>query len=244
MNFKKIRNISLWMLLIAFFPVVFAFVSKGKSEVVCSHVLVEVKDSVNAQFVTSTQIRSVLLNKYPRLLGGEVENINCEEIETFLKKHDAINECEAYCTVGGNLNVFIGQRKPLLRVFSGYDSYYIDEEGEKMPLSNQFAAHTLVLSGHVNTLDSLNEIIEFARFIEGDPFWNSQIEQIYVENNGEFSLAPRVGDQIVYLGSLENYAVKMRNLYAFYTHGLHPREWNNYREINLKYKDQIICTKK
>ena len=112
-----------------------------------------------------------------------------------------------------------------------------------MTLFDQYASHTLVLSGHVNKLDSLNEVVEFARFINDNPFWNAQIEQIYVEQNGEFSLAPRVGDQIVYLGSLENYSTKMRNLYALYTDGLHPREWNNYKEISLKYEGQIICTK-
>ncbi len=243
MKIKKIKNIILWVLLLAFFPVVFSFISQGKSKVVCSQVQVVVRDSANYQFVTSEQIRSVLLNKYPRLLGGAIEDIDCEEIETFLGKHEAINECEAYYTIGGNLNVFIGQKKPLLRVFSGYDSFYLDENGNKMTLFDQYASHTLVLSGHVNKLDSLNEVVEFARFINDNPFWNAQIEQIYVEQNGEFSLAPRVGDQIVYLGSLENYSIKMRNLYALYTDGLHPREWNNYKEISLKYEGQIICTK-
>ncbi len=231
-------------MLLAYFPIVFAFISAEKSKVVCSDVHVVVKDSIASQFVSSGQIKNVLLNKYPALLGNSLQQVNCEEIELFLKKHEAIKECEAYYTVGGRLNILIGQRQPLLRVFSGYTSYYIDEDGFKMPLFRQHAAHVLILSGHVNKLDSLNEVIDLARFIKAEPFWNAQIEQIYVEANGEFSLAPRVGEQIIYLGSLNNYLVKMRNLYALYTKGLHPRELNNYKEINLKYEGQIICTKK
>lgn len=231
-------------MLLAYFPIVFAFISAEKSKVVCADIHVVVKDSIASQFVTSGQIKKVLLNKYPKLLGNSLQQINCEEIELFLKKHEAIKKCEAYYTVGGRLNIFIGQRQPLLRIFSGYTSYYIDEEGFKMPLFKQHAAHVLVLSGHVNKLDSLNEVIDLARFIKADSFWNAQIEQIYVEANGEFSLAPRVGEQIIYLGSLNNYLVKMRNLYALYTKGLNPRELNNYKEINLKYEGQIICTKK
>ncbi len=241
---KKVKSIIQWVLVLAYFPVVLAFVAKGRSEVVCSDLEIVIKDSVNAQFVTSDQVKTFLLNKYPKLLGSPISDINCEEIEVFFNKHEAINKCEAYSTIGGYLNIHIEQRKPLLRVFSGYQSFYIDEAGNKMPLFEQFAAHVLILSGHVNKLDSLNQIIEFARFITDDPFWNSQIEQIYVENNGEFSLAPRVGDQIIMLGSLQNYSEKMRNLHALYTNGLHPREWNNYKEINLKYEGQIICTKK
>jgi cell division protein FtsQ len=241
---NKVKSITQWIFVLIYFPIVFAFVSKGKSEVVCAGIHVEVQDSISAQFVTSEQIKDVLQKKYPKLLGFPLENVNCEEIELFLKKHQAIKQCEAYYTIGGRLNVFIGQRKPLLRVFSGYTSYYIDEEGEKMPLFDQFAAHTMVLSGHVNQLDSLDEVIEFAKFIKADEFWNAQIEQIYVEQNGEYSLAPRVGDQIIYMGSLDNYSIKMRNLYVLYTKGLHTREWNNYKAINLKYEGQIICTKK
>jgi cell division protein FtsQ len=241
---NKVKSIAQWILVLTYFLVVLSFVSKGKSEVVCSGIHVEVRDSICAQFVTSEQIKDVLQKKYPKLLGFPLEKINCEEIELFLKKHEAINQCEAYYTIGGRLNVFIGQREPLLRIFSGYSSYYIDEGGEKMPLFDQFTAHTLVLSGYVNELDGLDEVIEFARFIKANEFWNAQIEQIYVEQNGEYSLAPRVGDQIIYLGSLDNYSAKMKNLYVLYTKGFHHREWNNYKEINLKYKGQIICTKK
>ncbi len=241
---KKIRNIVQWGFFIAFFPVVFAFVAHGKSQIVCSDIHVEVTDSLNSGFVTPDQIKNALLIQYPQILGNSVGSINCEDIELFLKKHQAIQQCEAFCTVNGILNIYIGQRTPLLRVFSGYDSYYIDTNGNKMPLFDRYTANVLVLSGHVNMLDSLNNVIEFAHFIKDNPFWDAQIEQIYVEKNGEFSLAPRVGDQIISLGSLDRYREKMRNLYALYTQGLNPREWNNYKEINLKFEGQIICTKR
>ncbi|WP_075602062.1 cell division protein FtsQ/DivIB [Saccharicrinis aurantiacus] len=240
----KIKNIILWVVVIAYFPILFAFISVTKSKQVCTGVSVAVVDSTNAAFVNSNQISEVILKKYPNLLGGNTKSINCEDIESFLIKHEAIKSCETYRTIEGRLNVFIEQRKPLLRVFSGYKSYYIDEFGKSMPLFDQYTARVLVLSGHVNNLDSLTEVIEFAQFISNDTFWNAQIEQIYVEKNGEFSLAPRVGDQNIYLGSLENYPIKMRNLYALYTKGLHPREWNNYKSINLQYEGQIICTKR
>jgi len=244
MKISKIKNIIKWVVVLAYFPVILAFVGRDKNAVVCSEVNVEIADSLVANFVSSEQIRRIILNKYPKLLGDNIEEINCEEIEGFVNKHEAIKSCEVYFNVSGNLNVVIGQREPLLRVFSGFDSYYLDADGKKMPLFKNHAAHVLVLSGHVNKLDSLNEVIDFARYIKKDNFWDAQIEQIYVESNGEFTLAPRVGDQVITFGKLDNYKLKMRNLYALYTSGLHPREWNNYKEINLKFEGQIICTKK
>ena len=240
----RVKNMILWGLVIAYFPVLFAFVSLGKSKVVCSDIRVVVNDSVQAGFVTSEHIRNVLLKKYPNILGNKMEAVDCEEIEHFIKKHEAVSQCEAYYTVGGRLNVEIEQRKPICRVFSGYSSHYIDEEGIKMPLFDSYTAHVLVISGHLNKLDSLNEVVEFAKYINDNPFWKAQIEQVYVENNGEYSLAPRVGDQIIYMGSLDKFPQKMEKLFALYKKGLHPREWNNYKEINLKFEGQIVCTKK
>ncbi|SMO54255.1 cell division protein FtsQ [Saccharicrinis carchari] len=230
--------------MIAYFPVLYAFVSKSKNRVVCADISVAVSDSTESGFVHSQQIRSLLLNKYPKILGNKIETVPCQDIEQFLKKHHAIKVCEAYYTIGGQLNVELSQRKPLCRVFSGYDSYYIDEDGKKMPLFDNYTAHVLVVSGHVNKLDSLQHVIQLARYIKANEFWDAQIEQVYVESNGEFTLAPRVGDQIIYMGKLDDFARKMEKLYALYTKGLHPREWNNYSKINLKFEGQIICTKK
>jgi cell division protein FtsQ len=47
----------------------------------------------------------------------------------------------------------------------------------------------------------------------------------------------------VVFGSIENYEEKFRNLEAFYKKGLPVSGWNLYKEINLKYKNQIVCTK-
>ena len=240
---RKVKNMILWGMVIAYFPTLSAFVSNGKSKVVCSDIRVVVNDSVQARFVTSSQMRRVLLNKYHNILGNKMEAVDCEEIEQFIKKHEAVKECEAYYTIGGRLNVELEQRKPLCRIFSGYTSYYIDEEGEKMPLFDSYTAHELVISGHMSKLDSITEVLELARYIKANKFWNAQIEQIYIEKSGELSLSPRVGDQIIYLGTLKDYPRKMENLYALYSKGLHPREWNNYKEISLKFEGQIICTK-
>lgn len=241
---SKIRNILLWILVIGYFPVLSAFVSNSRKQVVCSDVRVVVNDSIEAGFVNSKQIHKLVLKKYPQILGNRIESVNCEEIEQFIKKHEAINSCEAYYTIAGRLHIELNQRKPLCRVFSGHTSYYIDGEGEKMSLFNSYAAHVLIISGHVDKLDSFNEVLELARYISASEFWNAQIEQLYVERNGELTLAPRVGDQIIHFGSTDNSVRKMEKLYALYTTGLHPREWNNYSEINLKFEGQIICTKK
>ena len=80
-------------------------------------------------------------------------------------------------------------------------------------------------------------------FIAGHELWSAQIVQIYVNNQGEYELIPRIGPHIIILGDLEDYRAKFEKLELFYKDGLNHVGWNQYLKINLKYKDQIVCTK-
>jgi len=89
----------------------------------------------------------------------------------------------------------------------------------------------------------LCDIYKIAKFIHNDEFWNSQIEQIYIKNN-EYELIPRVGSQIILFGGVEDFNKKFVKLKALYKQGFSQVGWNKYKIINLKYSNQIICTKK
>ena len=56
-------------------------------------------------------------------------------------------------------------------------------------------------------------------------------------------MVPRIGPHIIILGSIDNYEAKFEKLWLFYTEGLKNVGWNQYLKINLKYKDQIVCSK-
>ncbi|GAO30989.1 cell division protein FtsQ [Geofilum rubicundum JCM 15548] len=86
-------------------------------------------------------------------------------------------------------------------------------------------------------------MVKVAGMITGDPFWTAQMEQIYIRRNNEYILVPRVGDHLILLGQPENVEKKLRNLKELYTSGLDPKEWNEYQVINLKYENQIICSR-
>ena len=108
----------------------------------------------------------------------------------------------------------------------------------------------------------LHKLINFVKFISGDDFWNSFIVQINLvagaggtisERGGadvvgggrepQVEIVPRAGDFIVMLGGLDGYREKLGKLMTFYNNGLAYEGWDSYRYINLKYKDQVICTK-
>lgn len=62
--------------------------------------------------------------------------------------------------------------------------------------------------------------------------------------NKEVELIPRVGRFRIVLGSLDDFEEKLNKLRLFYDQAIPKVGWDKYSVIDLKYKNQIVCTKK
>ena len=97
----------------------------------------------------------------------------------------------------------------------------------------------------------LLKLIKFVKFVEDNDFWRSFIVQIEVDGAQEetdtydpdVEITPRLGNQVILMGSLDDYPDKLDKLLGFYKHAMIYEGWERYSFINLKYKNQIICRK-
>lgn len=250
-RFFKIAGI-----IIAFLGLVISlgFIRKSQNEQVCDEIAVSVDYSDNLFFVDEKDIQKTLSTSFDSIKGQKMSTLNLSSIEKAVLKNQLIADAKVYKSVDGKLNVEVKQRKPMVRVFSenGF-SFYIDKNENFMPLSRKYTSDVLVASGHFPTPqhpDSLfndsiyYQLVELVDFINEDEFWKAQIQQIYLTGNHEFELIPRVGSHTILIGSVENLEEKLNNLFILYKNGLNKLGWNQYSYINLKFKDQIVCTKK
>ena len=90
----------------------------------------------------------------------------------------------------------------------------------------------------------LNKLYYLASYVNKDKFLRSQIIQVYINKEGEIELVPRVGNHIIVLGDVNDLDEKFEKLMIFYKKALGYAGWNNYKTINLKYNNQIVCVKK
>ncbi len=173
-----------------------------------------------------------------------------------------IKSAQVYKTVQGRLVIEVAQRTPLIRIEDrDHRQYFLDREGNVIPATASYAPHILPVNGEIdgsfrkkqNVLESgedfssdniMNDIIALASYITGDPFWNAQIVQIYVNRKKEFELVPRVGAQIILFGDGSRLEQKFFKLGTLYSEGFRRKGWNHYEIINLKYNHQVICTKR
>ena len=259
---KKVRNIIIWSLTGIYLILTLIFVSSRYNKIQCNDIKVEILDSATNRLVQKDDvIRLIYEYSEGDVIGYSFKNINIEILETKLNNHPYFEHAEVFKTIKGILEIKITQRTPIIRVFTNSNqSFYIDKKGYIMPVSVNYTSYEIIATGNIKesfNLDSikkLNNINEFkeknpilfdlyilAKYIKNDPFYLSQVVQIVVNDENEFEIIPRVGEQIIYFGTIENYEQKFINLKEFYKNGINKTGWNKYKSINLKYKNQIVC---
>jgi cell division protein FtsQ len=149
------------------------------------------------------------------------------------------------------VHIVIEQREPLLRVLDNNGgNYYLDATGKKMPPSKNFAAHVIVATGNVSPYtpefrekrrSTLKDLFNLTQALLADEFLADFIQQIHVNNAGDFILIPLVGDQKIVFGPARKIEEKLNNLRIFYLQGMPYEGWRKYETINLKYSGQVVC---
>ena len=225
------------------------FLSGPDEEERCTAVELTVeKDNGSSMFVDAGDIEKILKNAnvYPK--GMLMKDVDTEKIEETIRDNEFISKVECYKSANGKLCVNVEQRVPVIFVIpEGKDGYFVDAQGKIIPNRNS-PTNLVVASGNIDEKYASKELAEFGQFLQTDEFWNNQIEQIYVTKDRKgkrvVEIVPRVGDQIVYLGTLENYQKKLRKLRTFYDKAVGTVGWKKYARVNLEYDNQIICTKR
>jgi cell division protein FtsQ len=193
-------------------------------------------------------------------------NLDLKTLEAQFDAMPSVKKAEVYTSLNGLLQVDIKQRTPIVRVFTRTSSFYIDKAGYVMPLSDKYTAKVLVVNGDLNidytvvegqNFATKNKLMEtnfesrklyeaywLAKKFKEVPFWDAQFKQIYFKEDGDIELIPAVGNHVILIDGVENIDESLTKLMILYKEGLSKTGWNNYKEINLKYKDQIVCKKR
>jgi len=248
-NWKAILYGFSWLISLGGLVTLMSFIEIKKNEIKCEDVKVIIPE-INS-FIDRGDIDEILLKNSGSLIGRRLHNIDLHGIENTLKANPYIEEAKVFSDMNGVINIKIRQRVPVLRIINYTNQdFYIDKKGLKVPLSVNFTAHVLVASGYIlepfaNKVDTLRtrlvkDLFKTALYVEGDTLWREQIEQLYVNQQNEIEIVPRVGNHKIILGSADSLETKLLNLLTFYKKAMPAVGWDAYKTINIKYTNQII----
>ena len=210
----------------------------------CSKVQIQVDTDGDLFFINTEMIENMIFSKVDSLIGKAYEDINIYLLEEFVNEHPNIKKAELYLSLDGTLFIDVKQREPVVRVFEENESYYLDKEMNHLPISNQYSARVVQVYWDEITKSRIAILDPLINLIDSDKFLKAQITAIEFDENNEIVIYPRVGDHKIILGEAEDLSNKFEKLKVFYRQALGKVGWDRYSMINLKYSNQVVCTKR
>ncbi|MBZ4190341.1 cell division protein FtsQ/DivIB [Niabella beijingensis] len=223
----------------------------------CKGYEISIRGAENGSLFTSKEQIVKLLKQASAgpVTGQRKSGFNLPRIEDLLEQSSWVYNAELYFDNKDILRVNVTERKPLARVFSNDgQSFYIDEAGKQIPLSDKISLDVPVFTGYpnrkvMNAADSalLENMIATASFINSDSFWVAQVSQIDIHKCGsdcwDMEMVPVVGNHRVDLGDGSDIASKFHRLYLFYDQVLKRTGFDKYQRIDVQYGGQVVGVK-
>jgi len=248
--FRKLLKLTGFLLLIVFIIGTLAFTSIESKNIICSDIEV-VFDKNEAINIDKDRLIRLVKATDSKVLRKTLEQINSEVFEEEIEKIPAILSADVYKLIVNEKGVYKGvlvvkvkHREPVMHVISSNGSYYLDKYGVRIPVSSSYSTNVLVASGSISEKFAVEKLLPFILYVEDNDFWNAQIEQVFVEQDGDVLLSPLVGGHIIELGDIDNYREKLHVMREFYKQVLAKNNWNKYERVSLKYNNQVVAKRR
>lgn len=197
----------------------------------------------NSLFMDYEMVNKLLIQNGKTVVNVPKTVIDLHKLELNVLSHPMVENASVFLTIDGLLKTVVKQRTPIARVVSNLDSYYIDKQAKKMPLSINYSARVILISGDINEEDH-TQIHTLVTKILKDEFLRKQIIGARKLENNEFVLSTRIGNQKIEIGKIEDLDQKFKNLNSFFSKTMEDQTIEKYSLINLKYNNQVVCSKK
>ncbi|WP_156307067.1 cell division protein FtsQ [Sphingobacterium endophyticum] len=258
---NRIRNIQ-WRQVGYFFLGLVAIVGVGmlmslvnkKDQVqVCTalKVMVEGKET----FIDQNDISSMIKEKFGIVVGKQLNELPLQKIETELMKSPYVSAADVHMDMDGTMQVAVQQREVVVRIINQVgQEYYVDSKGSKIPVTLKYVPHVMVANGNIREgykkalepvqSTMVKDLVKIVEETKGDELWSNQIVQLYVNDEKDIEIVPRVGNQQLVIGNADSLSYKLDRLKKFYTHILPKVGTDAYSKVNVKYSGQIVCERK
>jgi len=254
MELPRLRYARLaWLMFLFIVAMIWIIARNRKANTFADGLLVEVKElSGGDKLISERDVRQVLLSAFGSdLENSELGSLDVDRMERVLENDPFVKNADVYIDQNNQVHIDIDQREPLVRVLDNHgNNYYLDAAGKKMPPSKNYAARVIVATGNVSPYtpefrqkrkSNLKDLFNLTQALLADEFLASFIQQIHVNNAGDFILVPLIGDQKIILGPARKLEDKLDRLKIFYKEGMPYEGWRKYETINLKYSGQVVC---
>lgn len=246
---KVKRFIATTLLLTGIVALLIAARQKQAQDTIQELVITLKNEGKEENFLRKDDVADLLTKAGVVLKQQTIASINVDEIENIVRSNPWVKDAEVFVDSKLRLNIEVVQRVPVARVFTDKGkSFYLDEDGYEMPLSERYAYSVPVFtnfrqSGNDSAYESgIASIACLSRYIKQDSFWNAQITQVDMTANNQFELYTTLGAQKIKFGDTTNIEQKLNNLLAFYKEVANKIGWDRYELLDIRFKGQVVAS--
>ena len=247
MDMKRYAIIAVTMLLAAYLVAAAIVTSRIDDDRRCTGMTIKVNDNSPHPFVNAGELMREL-DSLPALASGMyMREINPQSIKRTLLAIDKIEDVDVQTYTDGKIEITVTPIIPVARVFDGDSSFYINRSGKRVTATARYHKDVPVIAGSFPAGDTVFtplRLLPLIDFIQRDSLWSRYITMIEARSRGEIVLIPAIRDHVVVLGDAGNLDDKFHRLRRFYTEVLSKRGYEAYDTISLKWRGQVVATRR
>jgi cell division protein FtsQ len=240
-NWKNIWTNVRLLLMFGFVLFLYSFTSKRNDARKTEKTIVEFVNNAEL-FVSYETVNKLLIENGKELKTIGKDKVVLNKLEKLLNEHDMIQKSEVFVSIDGVIKAMVTQRTPIARVFSEEGSFYIDSKGNRMPLSEIQTARLPLVLGEISDTNE-REMYSLLWFIYKDDFLRKNITGVEILPSGSLLMKNRNYNYDIEFGKVIEVQRKFDNYKAFFQKAVHDTLINKYKVINLKFTQQVVCTK-
>lgn len=247
------RKFKIWDALWFLVPVLMVALSSAISkDLVCEDVVIKLDNFHENQFIKEDELLMEVEEELSKsLAGSKLIHNDLSVVENHLKNNKFVKRAQVMSDHKGQLIIDVLQERPMARIVTNNESFYLSESGTIMPTSKNYSSRVMVVTG-AKTIEILkndtssastkrDSLVKLIRNIHQDKFLKAQVASFDVDEKEKLTIYPQVTKQTIMFGSCENLVDKLWRLKLFYKQVLPRKGWNDYSKVNLEFKNQIIC---
>jgi len=223
---------------------------RHKKDQLTNELIVEIKDFDKHSFIQEEDIENQLNRNFtPKICERKIGQQEIAAMEALIEGDPFVKSAEVYTDANDAVHVELKQREPIVRIIDEFnESYYLDKYGAPIPLSPRYTARTLLCTGYVKRFlddeENRQKLLNMLAHLREDGFLNALVEQLKISPSQQIALVPKMGCDYIEIGELKNLEPKLERLKIFYKEAIGTCGWNTYKSLNVKYNNQIVCTRK
>lgn len=259
---KKILTITTWVLTAVALAALLGFARMTHYSMPVTGLELEIKHEAEGGFLIYNQVYAEITDMVGAKRTKSLRATNIRFLLQQLEQNPYVSVAEASTTLERKVKVKLIERKPFVRFYTtDNSSYYIDNKLFIFPVHSEFIARVMIANGQISPLPiptnrafpmqklvnkqhNIFAVAKVAQEINRDEFMKVLVDQIFVTEENEIELSPKIGDASIILGDTNHIRDKIFNISAFFQARSNDPALNTFNSINARFKNQIVCTKR